>query len=146
MELFNKRRHASTEAKNPTGSERSKEKAGLADLFASDNPYLKQALIELVASDVPLDPAPEMRRAVANELARLYEHEKRLCESERANQKWRKQTELETAQWLQDQLENVTGLTTASAKQAAAEMIGLPSADALRKRRERARKRKQDKR
>lgn len=142
LEIFKKKlRRAATEAKSPNGSDG---KNALADLIASDIPFWKQALVDLVASDVSLDLDADMRRAIANELTRLYEGEKRLRESERerSNPKWRNQRDLETARGAQDHLEKYAGMTATVAEQAAAQIIGL-SVDALRKRRERARKQKQ---
>ena len=99
------------------------------------DPVRGQALVDLVASDVPLDPST--RRWIANELARLYKSERPV------SPKVKRQIKLLAARQLQLYFENYEGMAPGDAEQAAAKAIGL-DVDALRQRRRRARKRKQD--
>jgi hypothetical protein len=99
-------------------------------------PVRGQDLVALVASDVPL--SPFTRRSIANELARLYKSESEKPVSPKAKQ----QNKLYVARQLQIYFEGYVGMTATDAEQAAAEKIGL-DVGALRKRRQRARKRKQ---
>jgi hypothetical protein len=97
----------------------------------------RQLLLDLVASDAPLDSGT--RRQIVGELERFYRSER--PDSPKA----KKHHELLTAHQLQTYFECYAGMTPGKAEQEAAEAMGLDGLDdvsALRKRRERYRKRK----
>jgi hypothetical protein len=87
----------------------------------------QQAVVDLVASDVPLDPVS--RRLIAGELQRFY------FPKESDNQR-KQRIELLYARRLQDHLQTVAGMSATDAEAEVAESLGI-SVDALRRRRTR---------
>jgi hypothetical protein len=89
----------------------------------------KQAVVDLVVSDMPLDPLT--RRLIAGELQRLYFPKESDKKSKQQNQLW-------AARLFQNHLQNAAGMSATEAEAEVAKILGI-SVDALRQRRQRQR-------